>query len=106
MIPVSEIPSVPVYDKLLAETARVSWPELERLFAAGNVIRVVAELDLIEVARVFAEDEAARLRPWMQSDQVGYLDDATAARWASGEDENLWAVVVRPWVLVQERPGQ
>jgi len=100
---VSELPAVPVYDKLLGETARVSWGELERLFAAGNVIQVAAGLDLIEVARVFAEDETAQLRSWMQAEQVGYLDDATAVRWSSGNDEDLWGVVVRPWVLVQER---
>ncbi|MAB24498.1 MAG: hypothetical protein CMK78_09140, partial [Pseudomonadales bacterium] len=26
-----------------------------------------------------------------------------AADWAEREPDNLWAVVIRPWVLVQER---
>lgn len=92
-----------LYEKLLGETARVTWLELERLFAAGCVIRVGPELDLIEVGRVFAEDDSTQLRQWMHAEQAGYLDDETAARWACDENANLWAVVVRPWVLVQER---
>ncbi len=92
-----------IYEKLLGETARVSWPELERLFAAGRVIRVDRELDLIEAGRVFAQDDASRLKRWMQADQAGILDDETASRWANTPSAELWAVVVRPWVLVQER---
>ncbi len=99
----SETPPVHLYEKLLGETARVTWLELERLFAAGCVIRVGPELDLIEVGRVFAEDDSHQLRQWMQAEQAGYLDDQTAARWACDEQAKLWAVVVRPWVLVQER---
>ena len=99
----TESDSPSLYDKLLTETARVSWPELERLFAAGRVVKIATGLDLVETARVFADDDANTLRDWMRSDQAGVLDDETAARWASDESAELWAVVVRPWVLVQER---
>lgn len=100
----SENASEPLYEKLLGETARVSWPELERLFAAGRVIRVDAGLDLIAAAQVFADDDSEQLKSWMQQDQAGVLDDDTAKRWADHDASyDLWAVVVRPWVLVQER---
>lgn len=102
---VSESEELPLHDKLLSETARISWPELERLFAAGKVIKVGAELDLITVAEAMARDDASQVRQWMQSEQVGLLDDDSAQRWAamSAKPSPLWAVVVNPWVLVQER---
>lgn len=94
----------PAYQKLLGETARVSWGEIERLFGAGKVVRVAEGLDLVEVAQAFADDNAAALRTWMDASRVGLLDDAHALRWSSEPQISLWAVVVRPWVLVQERP--
>lgn len=95
---------LPLDAHLNLETARVQWAEIERLFAGGHVIRVAAELDLITVGVAFAEDHADKVRSWMQAGQVGYLDDETAAAWASPDAPELWGVVIRPWVLVQARP--
>lgn len=102
---VNSTTDLPLQEKLLAETARVSWAELERLFAAGKLIKVGASLDLIAVAQAMAEDDADTVRNWMQADLLGQLDDATAERWArlTQTPSPLWAVVVNPWVLVQER---
>ncbi|MGJ8669424.1 MAG: DUF2288 family protein [Oceanococcus sp.] len=94
---------IPVYDKLHAETARVSWAEIERLFAAGKVVEVAAALDLIEVAAAFADDDKDQVRIWMQAEQLGLLADESAARWSALDDAALWAVVVNPWALVQQR---
>ncbi len=94
---------IPTYDKLLGETARVSWAEIERMFAVGRVIEVAAGLDLIQVAQAFADDDKDRVRAWMMADQLGHLGDDNAARWANESGLDLWAVVVSPWVLVQER---
>lgn len=92
-----------LYDKLLTETARVSWPEIERLFAVGRVVQVGSKLDLVEVGNAFAKDDTMQLREWMQMGQAGLLDDDNAMRWSRDSALELWAVVVRPWVLVQER---
>lgn len=92
-----------LHHKLLGETARISWPELERLFASGRLVRIGPELDLIAVGEAMAADDSARLKRWMQADQAGLLDDETARRWADNPDCELWALVISPWVLVQER---
>ena len=39
------------------ETGKLSWHEAERFFAKGIMVKVAAELDLIEVAAAMAEDE-------------------------------------------------
>ncbi len=87
---------------LHAETARIFWPELETHFARGVVLQVEAALDLVEVATCFANDDRQAADAWVRQEQVQHLDVETAKRW-SGSEVELWAVVVAPWILVQER---
>ena len=94
---------LPLKDRLNLETARITWPELERYFANGKVIHVATTLDLIEVATSIAEDNATAVKQWMEAQQVDVLSDATALQWVEQQPDNLWAVVLAPWVLVQAR---
>jgi hypothetical protein len=87
---------------LHVQTARVAWQELEKHFARGVVIRAGGHLDLVEVASCFANDYKAVVEHWIATGQLAHLDRDTARDW-SGRDPELWAVVVAPWVLVQER---
>jgi hypothetical protein len=89
-------------DQLHLETARVGWQELERHFARGVVIRVASALDLVEVATCFANDDKQAVERWIDEGRVQHLAMATAKDWGA-RDPELWAVVVAPWVLVQER---
>lgn len=87
--------------RLNGETAKIGWGELERHFARGVVIAVASALDLIDVAVAMAEDDTAALAAWMRSGQVMRADAERAQRWVA-EQPLFWAVVVAPWVLVQE----
>jgi len=84
------------------QTARIHWQELEPHFARGVVIHVAGDLDLVEVAVCFAGDDRVAVEKWLASGQVGPLATGVARDWSRTEPE-LWAVVVAPWVLVQER---
>lgn len=86
--------------KLNQETSRLAWSELQRFFAAGTVIHVAAELDLLEVAVCVARDDAAQVGAWMNNGNIARASDTQALAW-SKENAELWAVVVKPWVLVQ-----
>lgn len=88
--------------KLNGETARFAWKELQRFFAGGTVIAVNDELDLVEVALQIANDNKAAVTQWMASGQVGRVSDEQAQTWLDA-DAALWTVVVRPWILVQQR---
>ncbi|HTH76377.1 MAG TPA: DUF2288 domain-containing protein [Trinickia sp.] len=92
----------PLYLKLLAETAKIDWPELERFFARGMLLRVARDLDLVTVAVAIAEDDSAQVAQWLSSGLVERMQAETAADFAERNPE-LWAVVVSPWVCVQER---
>lgn len=85
---------------LNGETARFQWKELQRFFAAGTVIAVSNELDLVEVAARIAADDKDAVAQWMGEGRVGRVSDAQAGAWLEA-DAALWTVVVKPWILVQ-----
>lgn len=86
----------------LAQTARIPFAELQRYFAAGRLVLVSDDLDLIEVAVQLSEDNAPQFEAWLQDGLLGGVSDELATRWLVDEGM-LWAVVADPWVLVQLR---
>jgi hypothetical protein len=90
-----------LHAKLNMETAQMAWSELLRYFAAGHVIAVSQELDLVEVAARFSADDTATVQQWLEQDQIARVSDEQARAWLE-PDTMLWTVVARPWVLVQE----
>lgn len=87
--------------KLVGETARIRWHELERHFARGVLITVAGALDLVEVAERMAADDATAVGQWLKEDRIHRTTTAEAERWCGGDAE-FWCVVVAPWVLVQQ----
>jgi len=82
------------------ETAQIRWHELQRFFASGNAIAVDASLDLTQVAAHIVTDNASQIKSWMDSGLVDAVKDSQAKIWYE-EDALVWAVVIKPWVLVQ-----
>jgi hypothetical protein len=82
------------------ETAQIAWRELQRYFASGATLRVGDRLDLVEVAFQMAEDNKPQVEQWMQDGQLGPVTDEQALAWYEA-DAIVWAVVARPYVLVQ-----
>lgn len=97
----TEEPST-LYAKLLGETAPITWQELQPFFARGALLWVDGTLDLVEVALAVAENDQVKVAQWLESAQVTKVEVALAEDLLA-RDPALWAVVVAPWVLVQER---
>ena len=55
-----------------------------------------------QVAALTAENATRQMKSWTEQDLVGALTVEQARDWQSREPV-LWAVVVAPWVFVQER---
>ncbi len=87
--------------KINLETSKIAWTELQRFFANGSLVFVSAELDLVDVAFAFSNDDKASVEQWMQQQKLGLVTDEQAKAWLV-TNEALWAVVVKPWILVQE----
>lgn len=88
-------------EKINLETGRIGWPELQRHFARGLLVVVSPELDLVDVAAAFNKDDKQKVAEWMHQQTLVRANDEHARRWESQQAE-FWAVVVAPWVLVQE----
>ena len=88
--------------KIIQETARIPWQELQRFFASGQAIEVSKDIDLIYVAKQFSDDNAVAIKTWMDNGEVKLVSDESAARWFE-VNTSVWATVVLPWVLVQEK---
>lgn len=89
--------------KITSETARINWLELQKFYAAGSVVAVDLSLDLVDVAYAFSQDHSQQVQSWLTQGQVKRVEEAQAKQWFDAEQE-LWAVVIAPWVLVQDKP--
>ncbi|ESR00629.1 hypothetical protein F753_04415 [Stutzerimonas chloritidismutans AW-1] len=94
-----------LYAKLLGETAAITWEELQPFFARGALLQVAGDADLVEVALAVAEDYQTKVAAWLHGGQLSKMQPGQAQDWLE-RDPDLWAVVVAPWVLVQERVGK
>lgn len=87
--------------KINSETAKIPWQELQRFFAAGQVMLVAADTDLVDVAYAFQQDEVEQVKAWTDNQQLSPVSDDQARDWLAN-DSAVWAVVVKPWVLIQQ----
>lgn len=87
-------------EKINLETSQIAWKELQRFFANGTAIYVAPELDLTEVAYQFSIDNKNQVNQWLQAGQVNRVSDSQALAWYQ-VDTLVWAVVVKPWLLIQ-----
>lgn len=89
-----------IREKVNLETAQRPWRELQRYFAGGLAVDVAADLDLVDVAFQFARDNKIQVEQWLAAGKVAKVNDQQAKAWYE-DDVRVWAVVVKPWILVQ-----
>ncbi len=94
-----------VRQKLNIDTAKIKWGALHEHQQIECVIAVSTDLDLIDVAYEFTFDNIDQVTVWLEKAQIAKVSGEQAQQWKA-EERELWAVVVAPWVLVQEqKPG-
>lgn len=86
--------------KLLGQTAKIPWQELQMHFARGAIVVVDSELDLINVARLLIANNSDEVRSLQDRELLRGPENAEAARWFN-EEADFWAIVIAPWVLIQ-----
>ena len=87
--------------KLNQDTAKIEWQLLAEHQQQQAVIEVALGLDLILVACEFVRDNREQVDEWLTAGQLAKVSDEKAESWAQ-ENKKVWAVVVAPWVLVQQ----
>lgn len=82
----------------------LTWLELQRHFARGVVLVAESTLDFLDVATALAGDDVESTSAWMRAGLLHKATDNDARRWVEAQ-ATFRAVVVAPWVLVQELPS-
>lgn len=90
-----------LFHKLNQETGKINWSELQRHFARGVVVIVDKELDLVKTARQISLDQDNAIQSLIDHSKIYRATDDDAIRWNENQ-QTFWAVVIAPWVLVQE----
>lgn len=87
-------------ENIIQETAKIEWSALQRFFASGVAVYVTPEIDLVDAANAFSNDDKQQVSQWMQDNKVQLVSDQQAEKWIQ-TDHIMWSVVIKPWVLVQ-----
>ena len=93
--------NVAIEQKVNLNTGRINWIELQPHFARGALIVIDAELDLVKIASAFIKDDSAWISELMRSEKLRKPEITDTEHWHD-VDQEFWAIVVAPWVLVQE----
>jgi hypothetical protein len=88
-------------EKVNLETSKIAWKELQRFFACGSAVFIAPSLDLVDVAYQFSIDNKTLVAQWLHNKQIALVSDQQAINWLESDTE-VWAVVVKPWILIQE----
>jgi len=86
--------------KILGETAKIKWKELERFYAQGKLILVDESLNLVDAGYAISLDDATKIIEWMEEGLLLKQFDDQVREWHKSNAE-VWSVVIHPWVLVQ-----
>ena len=90
-----------IREKLEREVGPADWKVIRPHFLRGAVIVVSPDLDLIDVAKSVAEDDAVSVEAWINSGRLTRPAPEDAKEWEeSGRELN--AIVLDPFVLLQE----
>ena len=87
--------------RLNGETAKIEWHQLQKHYASGSVLAIAAGFDLIKVAIALHQDDTAQIKQWLAEESVKQVTDSQAQSWYQ-QNTLVWALVIPPFVLVQE----
>ena len=87
-------------EKLDKYSGEVDWSYLKPHFKDGNLIYVDPSLDLKAVGLVFAKDNQAQVRKWLQCGDLVQPCELHAEHWEKVK-ARFQAMVVSPFILAQ-----
>jgi hypothetical protein len=87
--------------RLNGETAKIEWHQLQKHYATGSVVAVDKSFDLIKVAIALNQDDTEQVKQWLAEGKVSDVSNQQAQSWYD-QNSLVWALVLPPFVLVQE----
>lgn len=94
--------------ELTAAIDEAEWEWLEPHVRRDSVIVVHPGLDLVEVALALAADSTTSVQRWIDESLISKPSPDQVAAWNLKQAKRFNALIVQPYVLVQERsePGE
>lgn len=89
-------------EKLSREQDQLPWQELARHHAFGRLMIVKHPVDLLEAARAIAEDDAVRIKSWMDRDLFGPPKDCEALLYSDNKETEFKVNIISPFVVAKE----
>lgn len=101
---------IPMPDAIRASLTKrrgpVYFSDLKAHLDRDGVFLVRADLDLVDCGVAVATDDVERVTKWIDASQLRKPSFAEREAWASEEGRRWIAIVVQPFVLVQDAPDE
>lgn len=83
------------------EVDKASWAMLRDHHKRGAVF-LVKDLDLVDAAAALAQDEAAKVKLWLDGGNLVKVEDEEAEDYEkSASEENFQFIIIQPYVLIK-----
>ena len=89
-------------EKLSKDIADISWQELLPHAKRDAVIVVKSNLDLSEVAAEIAQDNTSLVQGWIADKSIAKPSSKQLSEWNDNPQKQFTALIVQPFVVVQE----
>ena len=86
----------------LLDEAELNWlkPQLQK----DAVVIVHEGLDLVDVGMAIAQDDTLAVDRWINEQLITKPNNDNLAKWHQNPQQKFRAIIVQPYVLVQELP--
>lgn len=89
-------------EELTATLDEAEWDWLAPHARRDVVILVALGLDLVEVGMAIATDDTARIQRWIDEALIQKPSPTQLSGWNQNQSQRFQALIVQPYVLVQE----
>lgn len=88
--------------ELVEAVDEAEWNWLEPHAERDSVIIVALELDLVDVGEAIAADNTQRVQRWIEEALIQKPSPTQIINWNQNRNKRFRALIVQPYVLVQE----
>lgn len=91
-------------EELAASLDEAEWEWLKPHVQRDSVVVVAPALDLVDVGVALASDNVSTVQHWLSEELIGKPSLDQRQSWDSDRTKRFTALIVQPFVLVQEIP--
>ncbi len=82
---------------------QAEWEWLKPHIARDTVVVVANGLELVDVGMAIADDQVSTVQHWISEQLIAKPNTDQIQRWNSNENQRFTALIVQPYVLIQEQ---